>query len=152
LKRKNTVASESAGKPCILVGSSTQCRTSGGIRPLAFLEINVHHKPILAKFRLGFWFWQIVCPGHRGTVTLVRKIQYRSEVCRAVSTESVSRRRVNAREEFQDSIHVYRRRIRNVSCFIQTQFSTFESSFDCRQECHSAMKPRGERRHESCPR
>jgi hypothetical protein len=26
----------------------------------------VPHRPILAKFRLGFW--QIVCPGHRGTV------------------------------------------------------------------------------------
>ena len=34
--------------------------------PLTFSEIYVPHRPILAKFRLGFW--QIVCPGHRGTV------------------------------------------------------------------------------------
>jgi hypothetical protein len=31
-----------------------------------FLKVYVPHRPILAKFRLGFW--QIVCPGHRGTV------------------------------------------------------------------------------------
>jgi hypothetical protein len=31
-----------------------------------FPEIYVPHRPTLAKFRLGFW--QIVCPGHRGTV------------------------------------------------------------------------------------
>ena len=35
-------------------------------RPLSFPEIHVPYRPILAKFRLGFW--QIVCPGHRGTV------------------------------------------------------------------------------------
>jgi len=33
---------------------------------LPFPEIYVPHRPILAKFRLGFW--QIVCPGHRNTV------------------------------------------------------------------------------------
>jgi len=32
-------------------------------RPLSFPEIHVPYRPILAKFRLGFW--QIVCPGPR---------------------------------------------------------------------------------------
>ena len=35
-------------------------------RPLTLPEINVPHRPILAEFRLDFW--QLVCPGHRGTV------------------------------------------------------------------------------------
>ena len=44
----------------------SQLHCPDGARPLTFPEIYVPHRPTLAKFRPGFW--QIVCPGHRGTV------------------------------------------------------------------------------------
>ena len=55
--RASGVFCGAALEPCYLLQVPTHKR------PLTLPEIYVPHRPILAKFRLGFW--QIVCPGHR---------------------------------------------------------------------------------------